>query len=89
MHLPKVPLQTCRLGRVGRFVSVFVDDKWEVAEDDSQMRAVFILDFLKGPGEPTTWWTLEVAEFFNRDRSISRSADVHGTARFRCERLFL
>jgi hypothetical protein len=82
-------LQAGGLCRVGSFTGVFVDGKREVAKDDTQTRTVILFNFLKRPGEPTAGWTLEVAEFFERDRSIGRSARVHGIGCLRCDRLFL
>ena len=90
MHLPKAALLARGFGGESGFTRVPVHRKRKMAKDDTQTRAVILLELVDRTRKHAAGRTLEIAEFLECDRRIGISQNVNrfGVVRSRGQVIF-
>ena len=73
MHLPELALAVRSLGRSMRGRRFGMVPEWQVLEDELNLAAVLLLDFLEGRTDPRAVGSLKVGELYNLNGGRGRA----------------
>ena len=81
MHLPIAALQTGTFGSQGRIASELMHREGKIAKDQPHTWMILFYQLIEKRGEVGTGWAFEIAEFFERNRSLRVAANMNGFRR--------